>query len=515
MGAGQVKPWEEFQQESPEAKPWEQFAPPPELSTYEQTLQGQQHIPEQIGEGILSALSSVPAAAAGGLRGIWEAAGNGPPGAGAAAAEETTRALTYQPRSAVGQTTADVLSYLPRKLTEGIEGFGRRVVDQIGSPGLATAANVTLNAIPMLLGGGLKTPAVAPRAMTPARKALDDGFTLTPTQLEKGFTLKALEGLAGSPKTEILASQKNQMNANRLIAEDFGIPARTMRESDFSAIRGRAGQAYEEVKNNTGVKLIKPDPQFRQDLQDLRGDFSRAAAEYPELMSNEGVEGLIRSLDRAASPAAMVELTKKLRKDATTNLRSFDDPAKRELGLAQRDAATALENQIDRALTSIGKPDLVQKWRDARRTIAKSHDAEAAFNPTTGNFDLPTLARMDKKGKPLSGGMKKSAEFARAFEGSARSIDRMKGSKNEFGYGDLLLGGIGGLAGHAAGLSLGTPAGLGLVLARPTARHMLLSKPFQSERMRLSDVGRMGVGASRGLIPLPAVGLRMPEDQEP
>jgi hypothetical protein len=164
---------------------------------------------------------------------------------------------------------------------------------------------------------------------------------------------------------------------------------------------------------------------FQQDLQNLRGDFTNAAATYPELMRNQEVEGLISTLNRPASPMAMVELTKKLRRDATTNLKSFDDPAKRELGMAQRDAATALEDQIDRALQSVGKPGMVDEWRKARRTIAKSYDAEAAFNPETGNFSMPVLARMAAKGKPFTGGMKDAADFARSFEGSARAVDKM------------------------------------------------------------------------------------------
>jgi hypothetical protein len=89
----------------------------------------------------------------------------------------------------------------------------------------------------------------------------------------------------------------------------------------------------------------------------------------------------------------------------------------------------------------------------------------------------------------------------------------MKGSKNEFGYGDLLLGGLGGIAGHAAGVCLGSPAGLGLVLARPTVRHMLLSKPFQSERMTMADLAQLAEPARKSLMVAPALGLQLPQEQ--
>jgi hypothetical protein len=67
-----------------------------EPSLYERTLQGQQHMPEKIGEGVLSVLSSIPAAAAGGIAGLWTAAGNGPPGSGAQAVQDTVNRLVTQ-----------------------------------------------------------------------------------------------------------------------------------------------------------------------------------------------------------------------------------------------------------------------------------------------------------------------------------------------------------------------------------------------------------------------------------
>jgi hypothetical protein len=509
----------ELEEQGTNLPPGFEMEPPPRLSPYERTLRGQQHLPEQIGEGALSVLSNMALAPVAGLRGIWEAAGNGPEGAGAKAVEDTM-AMAYQPRTPVGQMTANAISAIPGAIADindwAGRGITRNVMGITGNPTAAalagTGANVGLNALEMLFGkaGGKMKPA-PPRPVSAVSEALDAGLKLTPTQIGKGVPLRAIEGMAGSAKTEKLASIQNQPRLNEMIAEDFGIKGRKMTDADFPEIYKKAGQAYEDVKRS-GIKLIKPDQQFRNDLQALRGDYTRAAAEYPGMMKNDDVELIISELNHPASPNAMVELTRKLRADAAMNIKAFDKPAQKELGYAQRNAATALEEQIDRALISVGKVGLVDRWRGGRRLYAKLKDAESAFNESTGDFSAPQLKRMYERGKPFDGNMEKVAKFAQAFEGSAREPWKMK-DKAEFGALEYLAG-AGALAGHTVGLGLSMPTGVGLVLARPTARHMLITKPFQTQKMRLSDVARVGDKASQGLMLTPAMGLRRPPEEE-
>jgi hypothetical protein len=301
--------------------------------------------------------------------------------------------------------------------------------------------------------------------------ALTSGYKLTPTQAKQGVVPRMVEGLSGSAKLEKSASVKNQEVTNRLIREELGMPKDgRISVAELNAIRDRAGAAYEAVK--TSVKSIKPDAKFRAEIEALRGDYSNASKEFPDLIKNADIENLIGGLniDRA-SPASMVELTKKLRKDATSNLKSFDDPGKRELGMAQRHAADAIEELIDRALTSVGKDGLVSDWQAARRTIAKSYDVESALNDSTGNVSARQLGQMMKKGKPLSGGLEKAGSFARQFEGSARDVDKMRDVPG-FSFADLLVGGAG-----VAGFD--NLLGLGVLGARPATRAGLLSSPYQ------------------------------------
>ena len=65
-------------------------------------------------------------------------------------------ALTYQPRGEMGQAATEVLLYPFEKLAEGGNWVGRKVQDATGSTALATAADTAVNALPMLVGPGIK-----------------------------------------------------------------------------------------------------------------------------------------------------------------------------------------------------------------------------------------------------------------------------------------------------------------------------------------------------------------------
>ena len=426
-------------------------------------------------EAMLNFGTGAVAAPLSGYAGILGSVLPGPQGQGADFAKQAQESLTYQPRTQRGRDATAAVTYLPEKFAQGTHWLGEQVTDLTGSPEHGVAANLLPNAVLLALGGrGILKKPTPPAAKTPVVEAFNSGYNLTPTQAEMGIVPRAMEGLTGSAKLEKLASIKNAENTNRLVKEDLGLAKdKPITIESLESIRSKEGAAYEAVKSS--VKTIKPDKQFAEDLQKLRGDFSEAAKSYPDIIQNAQVEGLIDSLNVPASPRAMVELTRKLRKDATANLKSFDDPGKQELGFAQRNAATALENMIDRALTSVGKKDLVSNWRNARRKIAQTYDVEAALNEVTGDVSAPYLGRLYHKGKPFTGGMEKAARFARAFEGSARDVSKMR-DVTQFGRADALMGMLAGGGGFAFGGPYGAAAGAATVTAVPLLRQLLLQK---------------------------------------
>lgn len=465
-----------------------------DLSLGEMALEGA----KGTGEALLSLGTSAIAGPYSGYAGLARAALPGQPGAGAESVERTQEAMTYQPRTAAGKKAVEIISKPFQKWSDISKHAGESVREITGSPGLATTAETVMQAAPLaaekaMPKGGTIAGAEARSAKLSAanrmkdmelKEAQDAGYVVTPTQARAGLGSRAVEGLSGSAKMEKLASVKNQAVTNDLVKGDLSITGdQPISVSVLQDIRKRSGAAYEAVKSS--VKAIKPDAQFKKDLDALRGDYSNAAREYPDLIKNAEIEKLISSLDVTASPRSMIELTRKLRRDATANLRAYDNPEKQALGFAQRNAATAVEEQIDRALSSVGKGNLVAEFRQARELIAKTHDVEAALNETTGDVSARYLGKLYDKGRPLTGGMEKAARFSRAFDKSARDIVKMA-DQSEFGWGDLMLGTAAEAIGHATTGSFGGMAAIG---ARPAARHVILSKPYQRAFLGPPDYG--------------------------
>jgi hypothetical protein len=157
---------------------------------------------------------------------------------------------------------------------------------------------------------------------------------------------------------------------------------------------------------------------------------------------------------------------KELRAQASGNLSGMNyDPAKRALGMAQREAASTLEDLIGRHLAANGTPELAQSFSQARRLIAVSHTIENALNESTGNVAASKLGQHLAKGKPISGELETAAKFARAFPKAAKEVTESMPGISPLDY----YGSIG-----AAGL-FGSPHLLLLPAMRMGIREALLS----------------------------------------
>jgi len=60
-------------------------------------------------------------------------------------------ALTYQPRGEMGQAATELVNYPFEKLAEGAHWAGDKTLDATGSPGLATAVDTGIQALPIIL----------------------------------------------------------------------------------------------------------------------------------------------------------------------------------------------------------------------------------------------------------------------------------------------------------------------------------------------------------------------------
>lgn len=316
----------------------------------------------------------------------------------------------------------------------------------------------------------------APKAPTneqATKEAREAGFVLPPGQSNPTLWNKMLEGFAGKLTTAQLSSQKNQEKVNVLARRSLGLADDAQITPQMLAnMRAQAGDAYQAIKDfGSGRIKFRPDSAFKAEIDSIGGDFAKAAKEFPDLLSNAGVDALKTALvSKPISPAAAVELSKKLRQEASTNLKAFDNNEKLALGRAQRDAANAIEGLVERNLSATGNGQLVQDFRTARTTIARSHDIESALNSSTGDISAKAIAKLSDKGRPLGSELQTVANAAEAFPKAFQDPAKI-GSVNTFSPLDYLAG-IGGAA--------VSPYLAAAAVARPVVRESILSRPYQS-----------------------------------
>lgn len=442
--------------------------------------------------------------AVGGLAGLGRAALPGPTGAGADVSRRVSQALTYEPTTGIGKAATDVASYPFVKLSQLGEQAGGAATDITGSPLVGAGISTAIQGAPIALGELARVRAMRPEQLTSEQaatrenvaKATREGYVLTPSQADLGAVKKTLEGLTGSAKMEKLASLKNQPITNALIKEDLGIPegVKPTREL-LASMRRQEGANYEAIRN---AGTVTADQEFLSNINNIEAPYKRIAEDFPKSKPPAILGELEAIKEPSFSSSSAIDKIRELRDKSDTAFRQGD----KSLGKDLKDAANALENQIGRHLektSAFQPPGLLEAFRQSRAKIAKLYTAEKALNSQTGNFSAPVLARELKRGRPLTGGMKKVGEAGSAFSGSLRDVDAMR-DRTEFGFGDLFLGGLG----H---MITGNWPALATVAARPAIRHAMLTRGPTAPLVPMSTFAQ-DVARNRTLIPLSTLGQR-------
>lgn len=327
------------------------------------------------------------------------------------------------------------------------------------------------------LGAAIRGPEVAPNVRQAVQAAQDVGYVIPPTQAKPTLGNRLIEGAAGKITTAQNASARNQEVTNRLAKAAIG--AQELTPEGLAAVRANANKAYDALGS---AGAFQADDAFRSAMEKVGAAGKQLKADFPEVV-NKDVEALVESFAGKGQFDAQsaIEAIKRLRSSANAN-RIAQDPEKVALGKVQGKISNALEDLIDRNLASSGRQDLLESYRAARQTLAKTYDVEKALNPATGNVDAKKLGNALKKGR-LTGELKQIGEFASSFPKAAQSVESM-GSLPQLSPLDwATAGGI--------SAATGSPLGaLGLV-ARPAARAAALSPVVQN---------RLASGAGR--IPL-------------
>lgn len=347
--------------------------------------------------------------------------------------------------------------------------------EQLGSLAMGGAAGKAAGVVGDLVGPAVKaavsTPKAAPPMVAAARKA---GYVLKPS--EAGAPVGTLaEGMTGSPRLSIEASLKNQPVTNKLAAQEVGVPAG--RKLTRDALRTAAKPHQDVYREMEQLGDVDTDPQYAKDIASIGRVPGKS---FTKVARNADVESLREQYsDKYMDAQDAVFEIRELRFKAKKNLDLKQiDPEKIELGKAQRQVADAIEDQLERHAVSIGENDLVQRFRDARVSLAKLNTVRDALVGSTGDVSAPKLARLQERGQLLSGNLKLIADVADHFGEVMREAPKIK-NKIPLTVLDASAGITGGALTAAHSPAVGIPL-MAAAAARPLARKYLLSNRYQN-----------------------------------
>lgn len=301
------------------------------------------------------------------------------------------------------------------------------------------------------------------------------GYKAIPSEVGGSLAGRTIEGASGKIKTGQLASVENQPVTSKLFRKAFDLPDEApLTIETMKAVRAKAfDDGYAPIKawGGDGVR-IKPDATLKADIRGLTSRSDNAAEAFGDVVKSD-ISGLVDGLTNAKPFTASQGL------DAIAILREkaseFYAKGEKSTGKAYKDAATALEDQIERVLSKSGKDGakLLFDYRKARKTMAQTFDAEKAIN--AGRDGMPNAAALAKilKKAPdrLTGELRTIAQAAESMPQAMRLPQQ--------GWANPITA-VDSMGSTIASLLAGNPAPLLVPAARVGARYGVMSKPGQA-----------------------------------
>lgn len=337
-----------------------------------------------------------------------------------------------------------------------------------------------LDAIAGLLGRFKKPMEPATAALSGhVKEAVETGYKVSPEVARVGGLPEVVSAIGDPAKVAQSLSLRNQENTNALVRKALGLPSDAYLTPDvLNAVRKRESAPYKEIVDALGDR-VPLGARYLKKVDMIRGRIDNALKDFPDVVKNVDIDGLIAGMkgveregERYASANGILEAIRSLRAQSGRNLHMMAAPEKQALGVAQKEAANALEWLMEDTLKKSGQEGLATAFRAARQKIAQTYDVEAALNASTGNVSARYLGQLFDKGKPLSGELKTIAQTAQRFPQVMKSADGM-GDVPMFTPWDARLAAIEAeKMGHLGGLSA-------FLMARPAARALVGTEAFQ------------------------------------
>ena len=391
----------------------------------------------------------------------------------AAIAKAAPKTVALAQNVAAGGTTAGLTSAAQQQATTGAIN-PMQALNEVAVGGLLTAPTALTAAVTTPKG-----PANLTQAQLVAERAIAEGATLPPTQVNPSMINRIIEGISGKQQTAQIASVKNQQLVNEQARKALGLaPDVEITPQVLQQFRAEKGLAYDALRSNPAYYA---DKQFFVDLNKeigrLQSMKSLDVSAELKLLNN------LKQMNFAGDE--LVESIKRLRDNAQTNSSPLANARDKDLGRAQKFAAKQLEDLAERNLKNFNQPDVMNNFKQARQDIAKSYTIEKALNATTGNVSGADLGNLARKGKIVPAELQTLANAAGAYPSAFQNVARI-GSVPGFSPLDI---GTAGVASAAAG----NPSVLLSAATRPTLRSIAASPIFQRNMMPSSQSQPQGL----------------------
>ena len=388
-------------------------------------------------------------------------------------AQMAPRTVALAQNVGAGGSAAALTSAAQQQVTNGnIDPL--QMLNEAAVGGLLTVPTASVSALTKP-----KAPANLTQAQLVAERAIAEGATLPPTQVNPSILNRLIEGISGKQQTSQIASVKNQQLINEQARKALNLaPDVEITPQVLQQFRAEKGLAYDALRSN---------PTYYADKQ-FFADLNKETARLQSMKSLDvGAElKLLNNLKQMNfNGDELVESIKRLRDSAQTNSSPLANARDKDLGRAQKFAAQQLEALAERNLTNFNQPDVMKNFQQARQDIAKSYTIEKALNATTGNVSGADLGNLARQGKIVPAELQTLANAAGAYPTAFQNVARI-GSVPGFSPLDI---GTAGIASAAAG----NPSVMLSAATRPTLRSLAVSPMYQRNMLPSSQVQAPGL----------------------
>ena len=407
------------------------------------------------------------------------------------------------PVSQIGQGIKQALTTQPKVQAGSAIGTGIGV-GAAKEADMGIGGQLLLGLAGGLGGGGITGAFTATKpTLTPKQQAAEDaqklGYAVLPEDAGAGPLAKLIQSFSGKFKGEELISSNNQQITNKIAAKYLDLPENTpLTAETIKNARSTAFQAYDDIKNTGTINLGDKNPfsPLTKQVQVNKG-------------GTDAYLGKIKDNYFMTADDAISQL-RTLRQQTSDYYRSaINNPRFKVLAKKYEMEANKLEKIIENHVKQQNNPELYNNFRNAREYIAKTFTIEKAANPVTGNVDAKNIAsQFYNKNVPITGEMKKVAEFSKAFPNVTKAVDKSPSAvtlpdiyATALGYSPEFLLGSGGLIGAVPAARIaaryGIASGIGQKLLTKPSTPRTQTFPYQSLLTAEEEVPTIDVGSQQ------------------